>query len=235
MALRAAIHQPQYFPYPGFFHKLAMSDVFVIMDDAQYDKRYTNRNQIITPNGPIWISIPINKKQKFSPNNEVEINNEIPWAALHWKQLQLSYNNSKFFSMYKNYFQDIYARKWEKLFELDFETLRQVIAWLDIEVEIVKESTLGIKKNSTERLVEVCKAVGASEYVAGSGSKNYMDENLFVRNNIKVVYQKYVPIVYPQRLSRTFVPNLSVIDLLANMGPESAMMIRNPNSISVSI
>jgi WbqC-like protein family len=224
--LRAAIHQPQYFPYPGFFHKLAMSDVYVIMDDAQYDKRYTNRNRIITPDGPIWITVPINKKQKFSPNNEVEINNELPWEALHWKQIQLSYNNSKFFPMYRGYFQEIYSRKWEKLFDLNFETLRQVISWLEIKVEIVQESSLGIKKSSTERLVEVCKVVGATEYVAGSGSKNYMDESLFERNNIKVVYQNYEPIVYEQRLSKNFEPNLSVIDLLANVGPDSAKLIR---------
>ena len=100
--------------------------------------------------------------------------------------------------------------------------------------KIVKESTLKIEKNSTERLVAVCKAVGADQYVAGSGSKNYMDEKLFERNNIKVVFQNYVPVVYLQRLSSTFIPNLSVIDLISNVGPESANLIRNQSSIPVT-
>jgi hypothetical protein len=137
------------------------------------------------------------------------------------------------FPMYRDNFGEIYLRKRQKLFDLNFETLSQVISWLEIKVEIVKESTLEIKKNSTERLVEVCKAVGATEYVAGSGSKNYMDESLFERNK-KVVYQNYEPIVYRQRLSKSFDPNLSVIDLLANAGPVSAKLMRNQNSISVS-
>jgi hypothetical protein len=204
------------------------------MDDVQYDKRYTNRNRIITPNGAIWISVPINKKQKLFPNSEIEINNSISWTDLHWKQIQLSYNNAKFFPLYKTYFQELYKKKWEKLFDLNFETLRQVISWLNIKAKIVKESTLKIEKNSTERLVAVCKAVGADQYVAGSGSKNYMDEKLFERNNIKVVYQNYVPVVYPQRLSSTFIPNLSAIDLISNVGPESANLIRNQSSIPVT-
>ncbi len=99
--MKVAIHQPQYLLYGRFLHKLSLSELFVIMDDAQYDKRFTNRNRIITPNGPIWISVPINKKQKFAPNAEVEINNEISWRDLHWKQLQLAYNISQFFHLHK--------------------------------------------------------------------------------------------------------------------------------------
>ncbi len=205
------------------------------MDDAQYDKRYTNRNRIITPNGPIWISVPINKKQKFHANNEIEINNDIPWQELHWRQIQLSYNNAKFFPLYKPYFQELYMKKWKKLFDLDFETLRQVLSWLDIKVQIVKESTLKIEKSSTERLVAVCKAIGADAYVAGSGSKNYMDEKLFERNNIKIIYQNYVPVAYPQRLSETFIPNLSIIDLISNVGPDSPNLIRSQSSISLTV
>ena len=80
------VHQPYYLAYPGFFHKLSLGDIFVIMDDAQYDKRFTNRNRIITNNDWMWITVPINKKHKFHLNMEVEINNEINWKELHWKK-----------------------------------------------------------------------------------------------------------------------------------------------------
>ncbi|MBI5698329.1 MAG: WbqC family protein, partial [Thaumarchaeota archaeon] len=72
--MKVAIHQPHYFPYPGFFHKLSLADVFVIMDNTQYDKRYTNRNRIITPNGWIWLTVPINKEHKFNEVSKVKIN-----------------------------------------------------------------------------------------------------------------------------------------------------------------
>jgi hypothetical protein len=224
--LKAVIHQPQYFPYPGFFHKLSLADIFVIMDDVQYDKRYTNRNRVISPRGPMWLTVPINKKQKFMPNNLVEINNDMPWRELHWKRLQLSYNNSKFFHLYKDYFRDFYEREWKLLFDLDYEALRQVISWLGLKMEIVKESGLGIKTESTQRLLDVTKAVGADTYVAGSGSKNYMDEKLFERNNIKVEYQNYAPVKYPQHLAATFIPNLSIIDMLSNLGSDTLSAIR---------
>jgi len=223
--MKVAIHQPQYFPYGGFFHKLGLSDLFVIMDDAQYDKRFTNRNRIITAKEPIWISVPINKKQKFAANSEVQINNEIPWASLHWKRLQISYNKSKFFHIYKGYFGQLYSKGWDLLFDLDFATLKQVISWLGLKVEIIRESELGIGSKSTQRLVDVCIAVGADTYVAGSGSRNYMDESLFERNNIKVEYQNYRPLPYPQQLSITFVPNLSIIDMLANLGPDTMRVV----------
>jgi len=224
--MKVAIHQPQYFPYGGFFQKISLSDLYVIMDDAQYDKRFTNRNRIISPNGPIWISVPINKKQKFSPNYEVEINNGIEWRELHWKRLQLSYGKSRFFNLYKGYFEQLYKKEWKMLFDLDFETLKQVISWLGLRTKILIESDLHLTSKSTERLVDVCRAVGADTYVAGSGSKGYMDESLFRTKQIKVEYQNWVPVPYEQHLAKSFFPNLSIVDMLANLGPNTMQVIR---------
>ena len=108
--MKAVIHQPQYFPYPGFFHKLSLADIFIVMDNTQYDKRFTNRNKIIVPNGSTWISVPINKDHKFSPNNIVEINNNIDWRKEHWDKIWHSYSKSKFFHLYKDYFEKLYSQ-----------------------------------------------------------------------------------------------------------------------------
>ena len=223
--MKAAIHQPQYLPYPGFFHKLSLADVFVVMDDVQYDKRFTNRNRIIYPKGWLWLTVPINKKQKFEMNMEVEINNNLPWRELHWRRLELSYNRSKFFHLYKEYFENLYRREWRNLFDLNMETLKQVIEWLGLRIEIVRESELNVKSSSTQRLVDVCKSIGADTYVAGGGSKNYMDELLFARNNVRVEHQHYNQVHYQQHLSTTFIPDLSIIDMLANVGPESSKLL----------
>ncbi len=231
--MKVAIHQPQYLPYGGFFHKLSLSDLYVVMDDAQYDKRFTNRNRIISPNGSIWISVPINKKQKFAPNSEVEINNELPWQDIHWKRLQLSYNNSRFFHLYRDYFEQLYEKEWKMLFDLDLETLKQVMSWLGLKIKVVLESELGISSKSTERLVDVCKAVGADTYIAGSGSKSYMDESLFKRNGVDVEYQNWVPLEYTQHLAKEFLPNLSIVDMLANLGPDTMQVIRDGSPLVV--
>ncbi len=224
--MRAAIHQPMYFPYPGFFHKLAMSDVFVIMDDAQYDKRYTNRNIILDPHGPTRLTVPINKKHKFSANMLVEVNNEMPWAEYHWKKVHMCYANAKFFHLYSDYFKDLYKRQWDLLFELDFETVKKVMEWLKIRVPIIKESEIHVRGEGTQRLINVCKAIGADTYVSGRGGKNYLDERHFESNNIKLEYQAYSPVPYAQRFTQTFIPDLSIIDMIANLGPSAQTLLK---------
>jgi len=228
--LKVAIHQPQFFPYPGFFHKLTLADCFVIMDDVQYDKRFTNRTRVESTNGWIWLSIPINKTQKFSPNMVVEINNETPWKKDHLKKINSSYGKTPFFDDYKSYFDDLYKKEWKLLFDLNFETLKKTMEWLGIKTEIIRESELNISGESTERLLNVCKAVGAETYISGIGGRNYVDEKLFENNQVKLIYQTYSPTNYPQRFSKTFFPNLSILDMLFNVGPKSLQLIKENNS-----
>ncbi len=195
------------------------------MDDAQYDKRFTNRNKIMATNGWIWLSVPINKDHKFLPNSQVEINNEVSWRNEHWKKIYHSYANAIYFKKYENFFKNVYEKKWTSLFELNFETLRKVMDLLGIKTSILKSSELNVSGTSTQRLVNLCKAVGADTYVSGIGGKDYMDEKLFAKNKIKLEYQNYAAKPYPQRLSDSFVPDLSIIDMLVNVGPESIKII----------
>ncbi len=188
--MKTVIHQPQYFPYPGFFYKLSMADVFVIMDDTQYDKRWT-----------------------------------IDWKAHHFKKIHQSYSRAPFFSLYKDYLSDLFKKDWDMLFDLDFETIKKVIEWLGMKIEIIRESELNVSGMKTERLVNVCKAIDADTYISGIGAKEYTNEKLFEQNHIKLIYQNYTPSPYPQRLSKSFIQDLSIIDLIANIGPNSLKLI----------
>lgn len=225
--MKVAIHQPHYFPYPGFFHKLNLADVFVIMDNTQYDKRYTNRNKIITPNGWVWLSVPINKDHKFRPVSEVEINNELDWKQTHRQKIHHSYSGSKFFHLYRDYFEHLFEKNWDLLFDLDLETTKQVMNWLGMKTKLVLESELNVTGTSTQRLVNICKALGADTYISGAGGKNYLDEKLFEKNNIILGYQKYLARPYSQHLSDSFIRDLSIIDMLANVGPNTMQLIAN--------
>ena len=113
-------------------------------------------------------------------------------------------------------------------FELNFETIKKTIEWLDIKVDIIKESELNIDGKGTERLVNICKAVGAETYISGRGlpGKKYLDEKIFEKNNIKLSYQQYKSVKYEQHLSKEFVPDLSIIDLLFNEGHNSQNIIK---------
>ena len=229
--MKITIHQANYFPYPGFFHKINQADVFVIQDDVKFENRVTNRNKIISSSGYTWINIPIKKGHKSLPIMDVKINNEIPWGKINFKKICAGYNKAKFFHLYKDYFENLYTKEWNSIFDLNFETIKQVLSWLDIKVEIVIESELHVSGQPTERLVKVCKKLGANTYISGIGGKRYLDEKSFEKNKIIIKYQNYNPIRYPQRMSKSFIPNLSIIDLLANVGSESGKLL-NENTLN---
>ena len=227
--MKIAIHQANYFPYPGFFHKINQADVFVIQDDVKFDNRITNRNKIISSSEYTWINVPIKKGHKSLPIMDVKINNEIPWGKINLKKICAGYNKAKFFHLYKDYFENLYKKEWNNIFDLNFETIKQVLRWLDIKVEIVIESELRVSGQPTERLVKVCKKLGADTYISGIGGKRYLDEKLFEKNKIILKYQNYNPITYHQYRSKSFIPNLSIIDLLANVGSESGKLLKESN------
>ena len=227
--MKIAIHQANYFPYPGFFHKINQADVFVIQDDIKFVNKVTNRNKIISSSGHTWINVPIKKGHKSLPIMDVKINNEIPWKKINFKKVCAGYNKTKFFHLYKDFFENLYKKEWNNIFDLNFETIKQVFVWLNIKTKIVIESELDVSGPPTERLVMVCKKLGADTYISGIGGKKYLDEKLFEKNKIILKYQNYNPIKYTQHMSKSFIPNLSIIDLLANVGSESGKLLKESN------
>lgn len=204
---------------------MSLVDALVVMDDVQYDRRYTNRNRILAPQGPIWLTVPIVKSQKFMRNMDVEVNNALPWREEHWKKISYSYRNAKWFRTYEPDFERVYQSEHRKLLDLDLELTLKSIGWLSLKTEVIMESELGVKGSGTERLVNACLAVGADTYVSGPGGKGYMDESLFEAGGVALEYQRYRPRPYRQRFSDGFVPDLSIVDMLFNMGPGSRELI----------
>jgi hypothetical protein len=230
--LRAAIHQPHYFPYPGFFNKLSMVDVLVVMDATQYDKRFTNRNRILDPHGEVWLTVPIHKEDRFSPNRQVRINEAIPWRADHWRKILVSYANAKYFNLYKEELKEFYDTVWPNLFDLDLGTTRKTMEWLGIDIPVVLESELHVSSTGSQRLLDICKSIGADTYVSGRGGSEYIDLRLFEENDVAVEFQEYSASPYPQRFTSEFVPDLSVLDLISNVGPGSAELVRSTPKLS---
>jgi len=228
--MKITIHQANYFPYPGFFQKVSLSDVYVVLDKAQFQFDLTNRNKIIAPDGS-WarISVPIKKGQKFFENRNVEINNDLPWAKENWNLIQKSYNESPFFYLYKDFLDSIYKKRWNHIFDLNLQILKKIFDWLDIKTEIILESELNVTGTSSKKLLNICKKLGADTYISGIGGKRYLDEKLFEKNKIILKYQNYNPIKYTQHMSKSFIPNLSIIDLLANAGSESGKLLKESN------
>lgn len=222
------IHQPMYLPYTGFFNKIKNADIFVIGDDAQYSKGYFyNRNKIKTPNGELMLTVPLKDsfEQKLS---EVEIDNSKNWSKKHLQSLYSFYKKSGYFDDYIDFFEQIYNAKWETLYNLNLKTLFYIIQQLDIDVPIYYTSSLMkdyVFVNKTQKIVDICKKLDADEYLSGISGHDYIEPKIFEDNNIKLKYQDYTQKEYKQ-LWGTFIPDLSVIDLLFNLGEEARDIIK---------
>ena len=228
--MKITIHQANYFPYPVFFQKVSLSDVYVVLDKVQFQFDITNWNKIITPDGS-WtrISVPIKKDQKFFEIRNVEINNDLPWAEENWNLIYKSYNESPFFDLYKVFLYSLYKKRWNLIFDLNLQILKKIFDWLDIKTEIVLESELNVTGTSSKRLLNICKKLGAVTYISGIGGKRYLDEKLFEKNKIIIKYQNYNPMRYLQHMSKSFIPNLSIFDLLANVGSKCGKLLKENN------
>ncbi len=223
------IHQPQYLPWIPYFHKVLQSDIFVLLDDVQFQKNgVQNRNQIKTPQGVLWLTIPV--KQSFGQRiNEVDIANKNVFGK-HKKTLELNYSKSPFYSEIMNLLTPIFDKDFGKLVEINNEIIIELLSYLEFRGEIILSSQLNINLEGSERILEICKSLGASMYISGSGGKDYLNLESFGEANIEVIFQDYKSFEYPQLYAQAgFVKDLSVIDLLFNVGKQSKAWITKRN------
>ncbi len=223
----AAIHQPNFLPWLGFFYKWRQSDIFVLYDDVQFVRRgYTNRVKIKTQRGEAWITVPVKQKGNYHQTiGEIEIDREVNWKRKLLGTLTASYSRAPYFKRYIRRLEEILANDYILLAQLNTALLSWASAELKIEVPALEASSLpGISGASTERLVSVCRAVEAGHYLSGFGGQNYQEEELFVQQNIQLKVYDFKHPEYPQ-LWGEFIPGLSVLDLLFNCGQESSLIL----------
>lgn len=209
-----AAHQPNYLPWLGYFSKMKNSDIFVILDDVQYIRRsYINRTRILGPNGGFYLSVPVNfnSRQKIS---EVTIDESFV-IKNHFESIRHAYARAPNFAPFKDKISSIYSKKYSKLIEINIELINFIKTTLNINTRIVYLSDTGIQTKKSELMISLCKEYGADTYLSGQGAKSYMDDDLFARNHIKVIYHDFEHPVYPQR-NKGFIQGLSAIDFIFN-------------------
>ncbi len=217
---RVAIHQPDFLPYLGFFHKMLSADVFVLYDTAQYSRRgYHNRNRIKTSRGVDWITVPV-RLSGISPICEVEVDNTQQWQRRLWRKIQVNYGRAPYFGSLAGDVETVIKRPWTRLVDLNSALLDIARRILSIETPWVRASDLppAASANPTEKLIELTRAAGGDTYVSGPGGRDYLDCSLF--RNVRLEYSVYETVPYRQ-LWGPFVPNLSVLDALFNCAPEA--------------
>ena len=225
-------HQSTYLPWLGYYHRIAISDVHVVLDHVQFEKNsYTNRNIVYTPNGPTWLTVPVKTKGKFGnmPIRELEIDNSQKWKKKHWNTIYQCYNHTPYFSEYKVFFESIFTENWKFLFELNREVNNYILSALNIKTKLIYSSDLNLERKKDELVLDLCQKNDATTYLSGALGRIYLHEEIFIEKGINIIYQDYNHPWYKQYKRINFEPKIAVIDLLFNCGPESIEIILSGN------
>ena len=231
---KVAILQSNYIPWKGVFDLINMVDIFVFFDDVDFTKRdWRTRNKIKTPQGEVWLTVPVQKNHRGTKINEVKISNSEDWQKKHYKTIVSNYKKAFYFDMYHDIIDEIYLKnKWDNLSEFNIFTTELIAKKLGITTKFCYSSDFNVEGVKDERLVNICKEINATEYISGPAAKAYINPELFKKNDIQLSYIVYKYNEYPQ-LYNNFDHYVSILDLLFNCGHESPKYIFGSNKETV--
>jgi hypothetical protein len=193
--------------------------VFVFYDDVQYTKNdWRNRNLVKSANGPVWITVPVLHAGRASQRIlDAQIDPRAPWARSHRRTIEQSYARAPHLGAVLALLDEIYAQPWERLSDLNQFAIRRICDAIGIRSELRDSTEFPACDDRTGRLVEICRRLGATEYVSGPAGANYLDLGLFDAAGIEVRFVEYDHPEYPQ-LHPPFDHRVSIVDLIAHCG-----------------
>ena len=222
------ITQPTYLPWLGYFCLMREADVFVFLDNVQFERRsWQCRNRIKSPKRSLWLTVPT-KHNGPHLIKDVKIDNLKPWRRKHWKALNTCYGNSPYFSLYSSFFEEVYRKKWTKLASLNIHIIKYVASKLGLSPVFLRASKLKAEGKRTGLLLNICKTLNADRYLTSPKAEEYMEEDgafkLFRDEGVLLEFLEYKHPTYPQMFGE-FVPHLSIVDCLFNCGPKSPEVV----------
>ncbi len=226
---KIAISQSNYIPWKGYFDLIASVDEFILYDDMQYTRRdWRNRNQIKTPQGLAWLTVPVVVKGKYHQKIKDTCISSTTWAMDHWKALVQNYRRAPFFDEIAAWLEPLYmSASFTHLSVLNRCFIEKIVDYLGIETVISNSWDYTLIEGKTERLLDLCAQAGGTHYVSGPAARDYLDESLFAEQGMALSWFDYAGYSeYPQ-LWGDFTHNVSILDLLFHCGPNSLLLMRS--------
>ena len=221
--VQVAIHQPNFFPWLGYFNKIARADVFIILDNVQFPKTggtWINRVQISVNGAPAWVTVPINRAYHGTRLIcDMKINNSIPWRMKFLKTIQSTYGRAPYFSALYPLIANLVDQQTDSIAEFNIAVIKKLLDKLGLETaKLLLGSKMTVEGSATQLLINMTRMAGGTTYLAGGGAGGYQDDAMFSHEGIQLVYQNYQHPRYPQFNVQDFSPGLSIIDALMNCG-----------------
>lgn len=225
--------QPTYLPWLGYFALMRSVDLFVFLDSVQYTRRsWQQRNQIKTPTGAAWLTVPVLSKGKRDQRiDEVEIDKTRDFPESHARALELNYSRTPHYAEHAPGVAALLRTDDILLANLNIRLIESIATVLGISTPVRRSSELSTSGTKADLLASICDQVGATEYISPPGSKEYLDASeAFATRGIAVRYFQYTPVEYPQSFG-VFLPYMSVVDALFNCGRQTRFLIDDGGSI----
>jgi WbqC-like protein family len=219
-----AVVQSNYIPWKGYFDLIRRVDEFILYDDAQFTKRdWRNRNKIKTPAGPLWLSIPVEVKGKYLQAIKDTRVSDPTWAERHLKTIGANYARAPYYRHYKEVVEELFLQcRSASLSEINFRFLSRICELLAITTRLSWSMDYTLPEGRTERLVELCRQAGATEYLSGPSARGYIDASLFEAAGMTLTFMDYTGYPEYRQLHPPFDHYVSILDLLFNTGPDAA-------------
>lgn len=223
------IHQPNFFPWLGFFDKMELSDLFVLLDTVPFTKGgFQNRVQVKGPNGTQWLTLPVVTKGRMGQATlEVEFSSGTGnWKKDHEATFASLYRRCAGFETLAPALAGVYAEDYDRMVEFTIPGIQLIRDSLGIKTPMIRASALGVSGSGSKLLLEIVKTVGGTRYLSGPSGREYLDNSLFESHGVAICFHRYRQFEYPQRFGQ-FVGGLSALDYLFNQPDISLWRQRN--------
>lgn len=225
---KIAILQSNYIPWKGYFDIIKMADVFVFYDEVQYTKNdWRNRNQIKTPNGLSWLTIPVLQNSLNQKINETVVS-QSNWNKKHWNSITCNYSKAPFYKKLEGEFQQLYySIETQNLSEINQIFIKKIANFLKIETDIIDSTALNLIGDKNERLIDAVKKLNGTHYISGPSAKSYLDVNKFESESIQVEWVDYNGYPEYSQLYGDFKHNVSMLDVIFNEGSNANNFLKS--------
>lgn len=218
------VMQPTFLPWAGYFNILAQADDFVFLDDVQLEKQsWQTRNRLIMNGQVNWVIAPVQHKGLSQTIAETQVVDAERWREKLNRAFAQNYGKHSHYAQARELIDLLANHPSSSLAELNEAVICHVSMRLECQAKIHRASKLEVNGVRTEKLIELCKFFSAREYLSPVGAAEYLTEDGFSdKTNVGLRYQDYSPLAYPQRGHRIFHSHLSMLDVVANIGWDSA-------------
>ncbi|HKC19279.1 MAG TPA: WbqC family protein [Candidatus Dormibacteraeota bacterium] len=231
---RVAILQSSYIPWKGYFDIINLVDEFILYDDRQYTRRdWRNRNLIKTAQGLHWLSIPVQVKGRYHQRIDETLVADSSWPERHWASIEQAYARAAHFDDFRDAIGAAYTGTHETRLSLVNRRFLEVLAGLlGVRTKFSWSTDYDGVGDRTERLVSLCRAAGAREYLSGPSARAYIDQAQFDEAGVRLIYMDYSGYSeYPQLHRQDFVHEVSILDLLFNTGADAPRYMKSFASV----